>query len=173
MRCVVEDMECVSGRLRRGMCERHYRRFRTHGTTEATWITDPLAHYLVDETGCWVWQGDLTSSGYGKLGRLVHETRTAHIAIFIETKGPYNRKLDLDHLCRVRACVNPDHLDPVPRKENLDRGHQARTFCKNGLHDITQPGAKINGTHQCKVCWRRRYRAGGAAYRARLRGESG
>lgn len=166
--CEVNDAECTSSRLRLGMCERHYRRFKASGSTANPRI-DNLRRYLVDEAGCWIWQGALWSNGYGKPSVEIHGTRLAHRAFYLEHVGPVPDGLDLDHLCRVRSCVNPEHLEPVTRSVNLTRGVAARTqtLCLAGLHDITAPGAVRAGTRQCVECWRRRYRAAGERYRAR------
>jgi hypothetical protein len=89
--------------------------------------------------------------------------------------GSIDRKIDLDHLCRVRSCVNPDHLEPTNRKQNLNRGANSydgvKVTCRKGLHDTTLPDAiYFNGTgRECKECWRIRYRAAGHRYRLRLK----
>ena len=180
--CSVADADCLrSGRLRRGMCERHYRRMHTHGHTGRTRDRSPLEQFTSDDQGCWLWTGALSPHGYGKLGKLQFDTRTAHVAVYILLKGEYDRSLDLDHLCRVRRCVNPDHLEPVTRTENLLRGMQsgARDVCDHG-HDLTQPDAFIpslldrDGRHHCRKCWKIRYTAAGKRYRDRMRdGSSG
>ena len=80
--------------------------------------------YLVDPaTGCWVWQRYVDKSGYGEIhvpGYIGN--RRAHRIIYERHKGKIPDGLDLDHLCRNRRCVNPDHLEPVTRRENLARG---------------------------------------------------
>jgi len=148
------------------MCEKHYRRMVRRGTTE-TPRRPIFSRHAIDDRGCWIWQGPLYPNGYGKTSRKVHGTTLAHRAYYTEYRGPVCDGLDLDHLCRNRACVNPDHLEPVARSENLNRGHASRTRCENGLHDITAPGALRPGTFQCVACWRIRYRKAGARYRAK------
>ena len=170
MRCSVHDEECSLGRLRRGMCERHYRRLMSRGGDVSSPRIDNLAHYEVDG-GCWRWMGAFWRNGYGKTSTVIHGTRLAHRAFFQEHRGPIPEGLDLDHLCRNRWCVNPSHLDPTSRATNLRRGHAAREVCEAGLHDLTKPGAVKPGTFQCLECWRIRYRAAGARYRARKRAE--
>lgn len=91
------------------------------------------ADYIVDPTtGCWVWQKS-TRQGYGRAnrgGKLV----TAHIWYWEKQHGPVPEGMDLDHTCHNgsgcpggfdcphRRCVNPDHLEPVTRVENVRRG---------------------------------------------------
>lgn len=80
-------------------------------------------------TPCWVWLGQIAPvTGYGLTytGFVPRRKVGAHRAVFEAHRGPIPTGLDLDHLCRVRACVNPEHLEPVTRGENLRRGTQAR-----------------------------------------------
>jgi hypothetical protein len=164
MRCIVNDQECTETRLRLGMCEKHYRRFLKYGSIESTRI-DTFNHYDVSSNGCWIWRGAIYSNGYGKTSVKIHGTRLAHRVFYIKYVGPIPDGLDLDHSCRNRRCVNPTHLEPVSRSINLNRGHKARTYCENGLHDITLPDAVKPGTNQCIECWRIRYRKASVKYR--------
>jgi hypothetical protein len=111
---------------------------------------------------CWIWTATLRQ-GYGRFrwaGNLV----SAHVLSWEVLTGR-QRSEDLDHLCRVRCCVNPQHLEEVSRGENISRGikgYGVRTTCKQG-HDITDPNnhyvTPSNGKRQCKTChdnyWRR------------------
>jgi len=79
-----------------------------------------LEHLYMPEpnSGCWLWLGSISKKGYGK----GPNGRHAHRTIFEHYKGPIPNKLELDHKCRVRSCVNPDHLEPVTTKVNVHRG---------------------------------------------------
>lgn len=171
--CSVNDAECCPGRLRVGMCERHYRRMRATGST-ASRNRPIFERYEVAPSGCWSWAGGSYGNGYGRLASKRHGTPLAHRAFWIEHRGPIPDGLDIDHLCRNRLCVNPDHLEPVPHAVNMARGansYSLRATCKKGLHDITDP-ANIYVTRrgrQCKACWRINYRAAAARYRGRRR----
>jgi hypothetical protein len=171
--CSVDDGECIPGRLRYGMCERHYRRVKATGSP-APAVAPTFKRYTVTDTGCREWAGGLYPNGYGKLGAEINGTTLAHIAFYVEACGPVPDGLELDHLCRNRACVNPDHLEPVTRSVNIQRGVAARLAERGGRcvhgHDLTEPDAwhvERSGARYCKECWRIKYRAASARYRAK------
>jgi hypothetical protein len=94
---------------------------------------------FIDPNGCWIWRGALTlpyPKGYPiAFHRWVNsrtKKRLVHIWLYETFKGKYRSGLDLDHLCRVRCCCNPDHLEPVTRLENILRGDLPKDFCKYG-----------------------------------------
>lgn len=82
--------------------------------------------YLVTSCGCWIWLGEQNRNGYGRFKRRGRKVM-AHIYYYLLYKGPYNRDLVLDHLCRTRCCVNPNHLEPVTVQVNTLRG-EAKLF---------------------------------------------
>jgi len=100
--------------------------------------------YEIDANGCWVWTAATNGGGYGAYA----DTRNwkegkncmvpAHRYAYESEIGPIPSGMDLDHLCRVRRCVNPEHVEPVSRKENLARGvgGSGKTHCKHG-HEFT------------------------------------
>ena len=99
-------------------------------------------------TGCWLWAGHVNPKGYGtaaikETGSNRWMTRYAHRAMYQLVAGPIQAGLELDHLCRVRSCVNPEHLEPVTRRENVLRGDapalaallsRPKTHCARGHH---------------------------------------
>jgi hypothetical protein len=72
--------------------------------------------------GCWLWMRSLSPDGYG-WASLAGRTSQAHRLVYVLINGDPPSGLTLDHLCRVRHCVNPDHLEPVTNAENLRRGN--------------------------------------------------
>src|SRR3954468_23811702 len=156
MRCSVDDHECTPGRLRKGMCSRHYGRMRHHGHTGSGFL-DHAERLVVGPgpltTACLLWGGPAYPNGYGKLSRPWHGTRLAHRAFYIEHVGPIPHGLELDHLCRIRLCIR--HTEPVSRSVNITRGWEATGLCKNGLHDLTLPDAyyvETSGVRSCNRC---------------------
>jgi hypothetical protein len=75
--------------------------------------------------GCWPWPGSMREDGYGHIFRNGKHYR-AHRAVYQYFKGAIPAWLELDHTCRNKACVNPDHLEPVTHAVNVQRGDDAR-----------------------------------------------
>lgn len=121
------------------------------------------------DTGCWVWQRAKNREGYGRMSvpnshRAGGGVWFAHRVSYEVFVGPIPEGLVLDHLCRNRACVNPDHLEPVTHKTNLRRGEtlQAanllKTHCPYG-HEFSPENTRIIPRgRRCIACERRRAR---------------
>jgi hypothetical protein len=77
------------------------------------------------KTPCWIWQRAMKVDGYGAL-KVAGRMHNAHRGVYLLRRGPLPDDLVLDHLCRVRSCVNPDHMEPVPCAVNCQRGAKAR-----------------------------------------------
>lgn len=116
---------------------------------------------------CWLWAARKSDSGHGLFSLSNHgRTVRAHRWAYESLVGPIPEGLDLDHLCRIRACVNPDHLEPVTRKENTLRGFgvtaifSRQDYCTNGHSLLISENVYIrkDGTRQCRVCKRERMR---------------
>jgi hypothetical protein len=95
-----------------------------------------------DEDGCWVWIGARDAHGYGAIGR-DGKTAKAHRFMYELFVGPLRHDQTIDHLCRNRACVNPDHLEQVSLAKNKARGdgpcaRNARKACCKRGHAFTE-----------------------------------
>jgi hypothetical protein len=142
-----EKTHCDRGHIFDAANTRVYRGKRICRTCAREWIASRrpqrpdlmarLQRFLSPEpnTGCWLWLGAINpKTGYGTLcvgRRAKGERRTvyAHRASFELFRGPIAAGLQLDHLCGVRCCVNPDHLEPVTQTENVRRGIRRRKQC--------------------------------------------
>mgnify|MGYP001580768529 CR=1 FL=1 len=114
-------------------------------------------------TGCWLWTDALTDKGYGKFW-LIHRQYFSHVVSWERIYGRTPDGLELDHKCRMPACVNPQHLEPVTHRENILRGlrniisiNARKISCAQG-HQFTSENTFINkhGHRQCRTCKRAR-----------------
>lgn len=110
------------------MCEMHYGRLRRRGDTDADIVHHQgtvaerfWAKVKADNSGCWLWTASLNSYGYGGFGVGDKKTMLAHRWSYEAMVADVPEDLELDHLCRNRACVNPYHLEPVPHAVNVAR----------------------------------------------------
>jgi HNH endonuclease len=101
----------------------------------------------VDALGCWNWLG-YKRDGYGSAHRDDGRTVIAHRYVYELLVGPVPAGLELDHLCRNRPCVNPEHLEPVTRQENRRRA--TYTTCRRGHQDYVSTPT----TRYCRSCER-------------------
>jgi hypothetical protein len=120
------------------------------------------------KTQCWIWLYSLTTDGYAETSK-DHQTLLVHRVNYINKYGPVPVGFDLDHLCRVRRCVNPDHLEPVLPRVNIRRAistklhtglvAQIRLLATKGLkhREIAELFPIVSRRHISNVIARRRW----------------
>lgn len=127
------------------------------------------------DTGCASWLAGKFSDGYGQFS-LKGAPYLAHRVSYTLANGPIPPGMVLDHICRNRACVAPDHLEVVDNRTNVLRGegfaaeNAKRTHCPQG-HEYTAENTYVsrpdksapNGRRHCRTCHRERDRARRAA----------
>ena len=167
--------ECTHPRLARGLCNKHWLRWRRHG--------DPLLGnpdhlptiperffqkiwFPPCEDDCWLWTGSRDPAGYGRLysrGRILR----AHRLSYEIHVGPIPTGLVIDHLCRNTSCVNPTHLEPVTNYVNVVvRGvtsaaavNRRKTHCSNDhpySPENTYTSGGVRYCHICRKVWQRK-----------------
>lgn len=113
---------------------------------------------------CWLWTGSRNLQGYGQWPN-AFGSALAHRYAYTFCVGPIPDGLEIDHLCRVPLCVNPDHLEPVTHRENQLRGtgqvalNARKTHCVHG-HAFTPSNTYIwRSERHCRLCRKLRARA--------------
>lgn len=174
--CSVCDVVIPPRKRRQGMCTGCYQRWIRLGkiTPKPLSGLDLFWSKVNKSETCWLWTGFIGPAGYGKFGGRTHfGTTLVHRIAYIATRGPVPEGLVLDHLCRVRHCVNPDHLEPVTNRVNSMRGfgppamNARKTTCSCGRpYDMD----RTDGRRGCRTCmtrwqadWYQRSKAGTTA----------
>jgi hypothetical protein len=112
-------------------------------------------------SGCWFWMGQINQHGYGRIRLADKRTQVVHRFAFETDREPVPAGMQLDHLCRVRCCCNPDHLEIVTHGENARRGVLSRLhfdptrpdLCIHG-HDLSRFGRRYGSDLRCTECAR-------------------
>lgn len=176
--CSVED--CERPAIARGLCASDWSRWRRANagpipagpsTIDLFWakvdLNGPLPEHRPDLGPCWLWTANL-NKGYGTFnpGGGYRGMVNAHRWLYERENGLVGEGLELDHLCRVRRCVRPAHLEPVTHRINVLRGASPiarcaeRTECMHGhLFDEANTGRRRDGGRYCRTCERERMRA--------------
>ena len=125
-------------------------------------ILNRLFSHIKKTDTCWVWESGKDKDGYG-FTSIKSRYKLAHRVVYELLVGEIPQGLQLDHLCRNRSCVNPNHLEPVTSRENTMRGNgpsslnAKKNLCKSG-HEFTEkntyiarrPNDKVE--RQCREC---------------------
>jgi hypothetical protein len=169
MKATCQAPDCDRPAEVRGACRPHASRLYRRGTLEPSPKRTPMQRIrarIVERPGqsgppCWIYTGrDVTSQGYCRV-KVDGKRVMVHRWMWEQVYGPIAPGLEIDHLCRVPACCNPEHLEPVTPRENQRRsfspwGINARkTHCKRG-HEFTPENTYlVKGTgRSCKECRR-------------------
>ena len=151
--CTIGD--CKRELYAKGQCEMHYRRFRKHGTFEDPKPTFEQRFWAnVDKSGnCWVWTGCKSDTGYGTTS-INGVAMNAHRVSYKMFHGPIPDGRFIDHICRNRSCVNPEHLRVATSKQNMENLSGAKCTSKSGIRGVYPRGDgkwQVQVTHNRKV----------------------
>lgn len=112
---------------------------------------------------CWLWRGGKDGRGYGII-RAAGRLQKAHRVTYELLVGPIPEGMQIDHLCRVKGCVNPAHMEPVTGLVNTRRAYVGlvkRSKCPKGhpyTGDNLMNWGQTSGDQRCRTCERERYR---------------
>lgn len=136
---------CEGKHKAQGLCMKHYVSRRRSGEPFDPSRTVPRSlperlwsKFTKAPTGCWAWSGYVDPGGYGRI-RLGERSDYSHRVMYELIVEPIPDGLDLDHLCRNRACCNPTHLEPVSHRENMRRSVLARSRVASGTRQSVYP----------------------------------
>ena len=165
-KCSVED--CERPYRSRGLCSSHYNRRLRAGEIELVQPQRPDDERFwanVDAGGvCWEWTAALTPKGYGMFAAKRRKMHRAHRYAWALLVGEIPQAMTLDHVCRNKRCVNPDHMELVTAEENNLRSGSAsainarKTQCKRG-HEFTPENTYVQynkgkAGRLCRTCTR-------------------
>lgn len=162
--CYILDCSLPAVYISKRLCRVHYLRgYRTGNPLGAVSPTEETRFWSkVERTeSCWLWTAGQDGKGYGQFHRgfPLRTVIRAHRYAFLMSGKTIPEGLELDHLCRNRRCVNPDHLEAVTiatnnlRGESIQAVNARKTHCLRG-HPFTEANTRINkaGARVCIVC---------------------
>lgn len=161
----------------RGWCSKHYLRWKANGTTDDIrpdfftrfWSkvnkNGPIPERRPDLGPCWIWTAYTDDNNYGRFN-VEHRMEMAHRVAFVLAGGVIPDGYEVDHLCFVRPCQNPGHLEAVTHEENSRRSTAAEVNAARQLaiarcpvgheYDEANTGYRADGRRRCRACDRAR-----------------
>lgn len=163
--CIIDG--CDRQRYGHGWCRLHWGRWKRQGdplalaTFQGLTVEQRFLQYVDRTDSCWLWTGGINQHGYSKFwdGQKLTSGHRTSFALFV---GPLVDGMEIDHLCRVRHCVNPAHLEQVTPRTNVVRSvspaaiNAAKTECASG-HPLAGENLILSpeGYRYCRECRRR------------------
>lgn len=134
--CAVESCDSKSRAL--NYCNAHYKKFKTYGDPMGGKPTMAERFWAKVQKGdsCWHWQASTYPNGYGQFN-VGMTMRCAHRVAYQLSVGLIPEGLEIDHVCHNRICVNPAHLRPTTRKQNVENHAGAQRNSKSGIRGVT------------------------------------
>ena len=127
-------------------------------------LIEKIAEPYDGHNDCWLWTGGTAGKGYGNIqvGGRKGRKQYVHRVSYEMFVGPIPTGYHIDHLCRNRRCIRPDHLAAIPGSENSSQGNGSKTHCPAG-HAYNEVNTRIyRGKRYCRAChsgeYQRRYR---------------
>lgn len=147
---------CQQSHYGLGFCKLHYDRYKRHNSTDDPYILNFWDKVDKTET-CWLWKGAPSINGYGRASQ-ENKVKQAHRISYELEYGSIPPGLHIDHLCRIRLCVRPSHLEAVTQSENnkrttgIKRGIIECHWCKKPFESSypNRQGPRCCGDRQCK-----------------------
>lgn len=125
-------------------CKAHYKQMHSRGWCGPIRPVDPAERvwgYVAKGEGCWEWTGHRSEKGYGKT-RFQGKEQQAHRVTWHLTNGPISEGMQIDHVCRNRACVRPSHLRMVTNKQNGEHRGASKNNRSSGVRGVHKHGDK-------------------------------
>lgn len=133
--CTVDG--CGRAHHAKGYCSAHGHRANRHGdplagdATRTRDLLERLSKWLLVGDGCWTWAGATDGRGYGLMSVGNGAISRVHRVVYQLLVGPIPAGVEPDHLCRVKVCARPDHLELVTHRENIRRAYRRTAPCRS------------------------------------------
>lgn len=163
---ICDHQDCEGGVSAKGLCAYHYRKqwASRRAAPDPSRVAGRFWSKVAKTGTCWLWTASQYRDGYGIFYDGITSVR-AHRFAYEQTRGPIPEGLVIDHLCRVRHCVNPDHMEPVTNKVNVLRGESQIADLARRSHCVNNHEFTVENTYRpphgygrmCRTCRRETY----------------